>query len=222
MLLIGHRGVPSLEPENTVRSFQKAQECGVDMIEFDVRESADGQLVVIHDSHLTRLFAVDKPVRECTLAELKSISRPAGREIPTVAEALQSIRVPVDIHVKVHGIEERLMAELKNFSPKVLISCTYPGVLQKIRTLDEKVNLGLLIGTGELHLIPVIHWLVRNLNLYSIHPKLSLTSAWSIKALKTLGKKVFVWTVNDQAAADKLKRLKVDGIFTDFADLIKS
>jgi hypothetical protein len=50
MLRIGHRGARAYEPENTLRSFKKAVEMGVDAVELDVRKTKDGQLVVIHDA----------------------------------------------------------------------------------------------------------------------------------------------------------------------------
>ena len=49
MVIIGHRGASGYEPENTLRSFAKAIELGVDMIEFDVHVCASGELVIIHD-----------------------------------------------------------------------------------------------------------------------------------------------------------------------------
>ena len=74
MIIIGHRGASGLEPENTIRSFKKAEELGVDMIEMDVRQSKDGELVVIHDRTLKRLFGVRKAVADLTVSELQEIS----------------------------------------------------------------------------------------------------------------------------------------------------
>jgi glycerophosphoryl diester phosphodiesterase len=50
MLRIGHRGAKTYAPENTLASFKKAIEIGVDTIESDVRKTKDNQLVVIHDA----------------------------------------------------------------------------------------------------------------------------------------------------------------------------
>ena len=54
-LLLGHRGAPHLAPENTMEAFRKAMAAGAAGFEFDVRKSADGKLVVIHDPRLGRL-----------------------------------------------------------------------------------------------------------------------------------------------------------------------
>jgi glycerophosphoryl diester phosphodiesterase len=47
---IGHRGAAGLEPENTLRSFRRAEEEGVDALELDLRVTRDGHLVVLHDA----------------------------------------------------------------------------------------------------------------------------------------------------------------------------
>ncbi len=208
-----------MEPENTVRSFITAQDYKIDMIELDVRQSRDGELVVFHDHSLSRLFNVRKSVAHVTLAELKEISRDAGREIPTLAEALSVIKVPVDLHVKIYGIEKKLLEQVKNFSSKVVVSSTYPGVLKKIRTLDENIQLSLVIGKGELHLVPILHYLIGNIQLHSIHPSYVLVNALSVKLLRTLGKEIYVWTVNEPHEYQRMKDLGVDGIFTDCPQL---
>ncbi len=219
MQIIAHRGASSLEPENTVRSFITAQDYKVNMIELDVRESREGELVVFHDHRMSRLFGVHQNVSHFTVEELKKISRDAGREIPTLAEALAAIQIPVNFDVKVHGIEKKLMNHIKKFSPGALVSSTYPGVLKKIRALDENIRLGLLIGKGELHLLPIIHYLTWKLKLHSIHPKNVLANPISIPILRTLGKEIYVWTVNEPHEYQRIKQLGVDGIFTDCPQL---
>ena len=215
MLVIAHRGASGLEPENTIRSFKKAQELGVDMIELDVRQSSDGELVVIHDSHLKRIFDIDKAVGQTTVSELKQISSNAGREIPTLAEVLKEISIPLDLDIKVHGIESKLLDTVKNFPANVLISSIYPGVLKKIRALDKKIQLGLIVGRGELHLLPVINPLIEKLDLYSIHPKYMLVYKASMAILKMSKRKIFPWTVNEPHEFDRVNKLNLDGIITD-------
>src|SRR3989338_11409650 len=108
MLIIGHRGASSLEPENTIRSFKKAEELGVDMIEMDLRLTLDNQIVISHDDNLKRIFGIDKSIRKSTLGELKDISIAKGREIPTLKEALSSVVKPLNLHIKVVGLEKSL------------------------------------------------------------------------------------------------------------------
>ena len=95
---IAHRGCQSLAPENTVASFVCAARLGLDAIETDVRLSADGALVCVHDDTLNRMFGVDRRVSEMRLAELRGLTPANGSglkswpkemlRIPTFAEYL--------------------------------------------------------------------------------------------------------------------------------------
>lgn len=221
MLIVAHRGASSLEPENTIRSFKKAEEIGADMIELDVRSSRDGQLVISHDATLKRVYSQNLAIDQSSIEQLKAISISAGREMATLDEVLATIHTDLNIHVKVHGIEKQLLEKLKNFSHKVLISSIYPGVLKKIRALDEKVLLGLIIGRGELHFLPILNRLTKKLNLYSIHPKYMIVYKSSVALIRLTKRKIFVWTVNEPHEYERMQQLGVDGIITDSPQLFK-
>lgn len=102
----GHRGYCARYPENTLLSFAKALELGVDAIEFDVWLTADKVPVLIHDGNCLRTCGVDVHVRDLTLAEVKrlcacyeskfgdqfkNLSDPTVK-IPTLEELLQLCR----------------------------------------------------------------------------------------------------------------------------------
>ena len=69
----GHRGYAAAYPENTLLSFAKAIELGVDGIEFDVWLTADKIPVLMHDGNALRTCGVDKHLRDMTLAEVKTL-----------------------------------------------------------------------------------------------------------------------------------------------------
>jgi glycerophosphoryl diester phosphodiesterase len=115
MLILGHRGSPHTAPENTVVGFRAALEEGADGVELDLRLTADGHLVCVHDTDLERTTDGGGPVSRFTLAELRRLDagarfavgdrRPfAGRDvrIPTLEEALEAVPAPhlVDLEVK--------------------------------------------------------------------------------------------------------------------------
>jgi glycerophosphoryl diester phosphodiesterase len=101
-LIIGHRGASTVAPENTLAAFQWAIDCGADGIEFDVRLSADGVPVVIHDANLKRTALVDSVVSKLTVRELQRVDvgaffKPAhaGSEIhpvPTLTQVFGMFR----------------------------------------------------------------------------------------------------------------------------------
>ena len=88
MLRIGHRGAKAYAPENTLTSFKKAIEIGVDAIELDVRKTKDNKLVVIHDADIKRTTNGKGLVAELSLKEIKGFSAEGGEKIPTLEEAL--------------------------------------------------------------------------------------------------------------------------------------
>ncbi len=105
-LVIGHRGFSAIAPENTLPAFEFALTAGVDLVELDYRQTADGELVVIHDADLdrttdarTRWNQRKIRVEARTVAEIKSLdagawfgSTFAGVRVPLLREALQLIQ----------------------------------------------------------------------------------------------------------------------------------
>ena len=96
LLVIGHRGAAGLAPENTLASFSKALNIGVDAVELDVQLSADGIVIVYHDFHLKPEITREPngewleggkalPIKDLTLSELKSYD--VGRLKPDTAYA---------------------------------------------------------------------------------------------------------------------------------------
>lgn len=85
----GHRGSPRLAPENTLPSFARAARDGAQGIEFDVRCSADGIPVVMHDATVDRTTDGAGPVARLTLAQLRTL-RVGAREFP----GARAVRVP--------------------------------------------------------------------------------------------------------------------------------
>jgi glycerophosphoryl diester phosphodiesterase len=78
--VLGHRGARVYEPENTLRSFKKAIELGVDQIELDLHFSRDGQLMVIHDDKLNRTTNGEGFIKDFTLDELKKLDAGKGKK----------------------------------------------------------------------------------------------------------------------------------------------
>ena len=103
IIKVGHRGAMGYEPENTLRSFKKALELGVDMIEFDVYVCKSGELVVIQDDTLERTTNGKGLVIEKTLAELKELDAGKEEKIPTLEEIMDLADKKVKINVELKG-----------------------------------------------------------------------------------------------------------------------
>ena len=87
---VAHRGEPLGNRENTLPAFASAMALGADMVEIDVRRTRDGEVVVLHDQTLQRLWGVDASVGDLDLAELATIGEGDVR-IPTVREVLAAV-----------------------------------------------------------------------------------------------------------------------------------
>ncbi len=108
MVIIAHRGSSGSAPENTLAAFRLAVKAGVDMIELDVRLTADRHLVVFHDRRLGRTVQGSGPVWTKTLAELRALdagswfgSRFRGENMPTLQEVFLAVPRTVGINVEV-------------------------------------------------------------------------------------------------------------------------
>jgi glycerophosphoryl diester phosphodiesterase len=108
--LVGaHRGASAAETENTIAAFSRAAEMGADLIEFDVRRTADGRLVVFHDGDVR-----GHAIAELTLAKVLERAAPEVA-IPTLAETLAATRgrIGLDVELKEEGYEDDVVAEVR-------------------------------------------------------------------------------------------------------------
>src|SRR5215210_999582 len=112
MLIYGHRGSPATSLENTLASFREAIDAGVDGLEFDVRASADGIPIVIHDRELDRTTSMTGNVDELPFESIRSADAGNGQPVPTFEEVLDLVtdRVHLDIEVKQSGIESVILS----------------------------------------------------------------------------------------------------------------
>src|SRR2546430_12681884 len=105
-IVVGHRGASATYPENTLASFEGAIAAGADVIELDVRVTADGEAVIMHDLDVSITTEGTGFVHELTLAQIKALDASGGRgaraEVPTFREALEAIsgRAGVNAEIK--------------------------------------------------------------------------------------------------------------------------
>lgn len=219
MLKVGHRGARAYEPENTLRSFKKAMELGVDAVELDVRKTKDGQLVVIHDADVKRTTNGKGLVSELTLKEIQSLSTEKDEKIPTLEEALDCLgkKVRVFIELKETGIEEQVLAVVnkKALKKSVVIVSFLEDALRKIRELDAEAETGLIYAKHKNPLKAALElkaqWL---LAFYRF------THTANVQKAHENGLKVIVWTVNTPEEVAEMVKKGVDGVSSDKPDIL--
>jgi glycerophosphoryl diester phosphodiesterase len=219
MLRIGHRGARAYEPENTLRSFKKAVEIGVDAVEFDVRKTKDDQLVVIHDADVKRTTDGEGLVSELTLEEIKGFSAEKGEKIPTLKEALDFLgkKVKIVIELKETGVEEKVLLAVREngLQKNVVIASFIEETLRKVRDLDKEVEMGLIYVK---HKNPVKTAL--ELEASYLLPLYRFTHTANVKKAHDNGLKVIVWTINKPEEVAEYAKKGVDGIASDKPDIL--
>jgi glycerophosphoryl diester phosphodiesterase len=149
VLIAGHRGARDLWPENSLLGFRNLRELGVDAVEFDIHQSVDGGLVVIHDPLLDRTAHDTGPVGLRTLKQLTATRlREAGDEcIPTLDDVLDVFSASsLELHIEIKtdafgypypGIEGRLVDAVKRhgLAQRAVLTCFVPGAIEIVRRL---------------------------------------------------------------------------------------
>jgi len=223
ILKIGHRGASGYEPENTLRSFRKALELKVDMVELDVHLCKSGELVVIHDKAVSRTTNGRGDVKKKTVTELKSLDAGKGEKIPLLQEVLDLVnrKAKVNIELKGRGTAKSVLDCIENYVHQrnwryddFLLSSSDPRELSGVVSLNHHALIGVLGAKGSTQLIRT----AEKLNAYSVHPSFKGVTQKFVEAAHQKGMKVFVWTVNDASDIERMKSLQVDGIFSDYPD----
>lgn len=219
MLKIGHRGARAYEPENTLSSFRKAMELGVDAVELDVRKTKDNELVVIHNADVNKTTNGTGAVNELTLEEIKGLVTEKGEHVPTLEEVLDAVarRVKVLIELKETGTEEQVMDLIrkKKLTENVIIVSFHEDVLRKVRKLSGEVATGLIYVR---HKNPIQAAL--DLKAEYLLPLYRFTHSANVKKAHEKGLKVIVWTINNKEEVEEYKQKGVDGIATDKPDIL--
>ena len=220
--VVAHRGAAGKAPENTLASIRQAIADGTDWVEIDVQESADGQVVVIHDSDFMKLAGVDLKVWDGTLEQIRDIDigswfdpQFSAERVPTLVEVLAEAKgnARVVIELKYYGHDQQLeqrvvdiVEQLSMTGEVAIMSLKYEGV-QRVRALRPDWTIGLLSATaiGNLAALDVDFLAVAQ----------RLATPGFIRRSHAQGKQVFVWTINDAVSLSRMMSLGVDGVITD-------
>jgi glycerophosphoryl diester phosphodiesterase len=228
-LVVGHRGAKGHAPENTMSAFRTGGRLGADLVECDVHMSHDGHLVVFHDDHLDRTTDGKGWLKDHDLADLAKLDAGQGERIPTLDTLLEWVAASPPLGVVI---------EIKN-GPTFYerIDCAVADAI----TRHDLVERALVISFDHL----VVRELKRRLPgvatgiLYyarladpmqvawaalaeSIWPALPMVTPNLVQQAHEAGLAVFTWTANSPEDFDRALAAGVDGIGTDFPDLLLS
>ncbi|MEM8954153.1 MAG: glycerophosphodiester phosphodiesterase [Verrucomicrobiota bacterium] len=218
-----HRGSSLAAPENTMPAIELAIEEGSDYIEIDVQQTADGVLILVHDTDMKRLAGVPRQVSEMTYEEIGALDvgrwfgeEFAGERAPTLEEVIDVAKAggaKLNIEMKFAGSDVSMakdvaaMVRQKEFEEDcVITSLSYDGVMA-VRESDPELRTGLIVtaSVGDLTRLDV--------DLLSVSAR--AVSRDLIDRARRAGKEVHVWTVNQAGDMNTMIHLGVDNILTD-------
>jgi glycerophosphoryl diester phosphodiesterase len=234
MLKIGHRGACGYEPENTLLSFKKALELGVEMIEFDVHRLKSGEIVVFHDDKLDRTTNGKGYISDKTFDEIRILDAGKGKKIPTLEEVLDLVdrKAKVNIELKGKNTGKTTAETINNFieikgwrREDFLVSSSLRSELQDFIRMNTGVKIGIVVNHTSVGILGLILRIPFGFQKFASQVNASFISfsRWFLKKRYVAeahkkGQKVFVFTINRRNDADRAKSFGVDGIFTNYPD----
>lgn len=236
-ILIAHRGAPQVAPEDTLASYEKAIQLGSEVMENDIRRTADGELVLLHDETVHRTTNGTGFLRNMTLQEVKKLDAGSwfgpsfkGERIPTLREALRQLKgrpVIMLAEPKEDGLEAQIIQIIKEegVESQVLIQSFNDQHLRHSRDIEPAYGRGLL----ESQTPPLSAALDKAMKQQQYYTALQSMSAPSFGSMYpelaayggSRGLTFWTWTVNDLNKMKQLISLGVHGIITDLMHQLK-
>lgn len=244
-LVIGHRGTAGTVPENTLESFKQAVLDGADMLECDVRLSADNEVIIIHDQTLDRTTNGSGLVASMTLSQIKKLDagyrfttdggktfpfRGKGIRVSTLAELLRELpAVPLNLELKVESVVlvGRCVDLLRTYGRLKDVTLVFANASTRLARLTRRLAPDAITGHSKRECMRFVvlarlrqHRLFKPRGPYLHVPvrrrRINVLTAKLVAAAHKLGMEVHAWTVNDEPEMRRCLALGVDALFTDF------
>ncbi|MEQ1563346.1 MAG: glycerophosphodiester phosphodiesterase family protein [Nitrospiraceae bacterium] len=220
VLRIGHRGAAGHAPENTLEAIHKGIALGVDFVEIDVRRTADGVLVALHDESVSRTTNGTGRVDRLSLHEVKKFDAGNGEQIPTLEEVLTATdgRVGLMLELKIEGIAQQTVEAVHRaeFKKAIIYASFLHDELTHIRAVDPEASLMMLFD--HVPQSPVS----RAIAYGSSHVGLRHDTATRhlVDAFHQVGLTVCVYTANCPGDIQRALSIGVDGVISNFPERI--
>jgi glycerophosphoryl diester phosphodiesterase len=221
--IIAHRGAAGARPENTMAAFKLAIKEKATWVELDVQESADGEVIVMHDSDYMKSAGMNLKTWDATMEALADIDigswfdpEYAAERTPLLRDVLELAKdsgTGVLVELKYYGHDEMLeqrvadVVEETGMTDQIrAMSLKYEAV-QKTKALRPDWAVGLL-ATATVGDLPALEADFLAVNM-------ATASVGLVRDARAVGKEVYVWTVNDPLSMSHMASLGVSGLITD-------
>lgn len=239
--IIGHRGAAGLAPENTLASFKKAIEEGVDMIECDVHLSKDDSLIVMHDYKVNRTTNGEGEIQTLTYNDIRKLdagshfdSAFASEKVPTLDEvlALAGGKTQVLIELKwpskgiYEGLAKKVTESIKRHNAQswTIVQSFEKKYLQEFHEQAPELTCHQLIF-GESQILPIYFDRTIHFGKFSPAPGVKSVNPFYLYLGKSFVNKmhednitIYPFTIDDEKKMVKAINRGADGIITNFPD----
>ncbi len=227
--IIGHRGAGGVAPENTRAAIEQAILAGAQWVEIDVQETADGEVVVIHDSDLMKIAGVDLKVWDASVEGITSIDIGTSfhpkfhdERVPKLQEILELCKDKIGIIIELksygHGqmLEQRVidLVEASGSVDEVQCMSLKAGVVAHLKKLRPQWRVGLLLSlaVGDLRKIEA--------DFLAVNARFATSQM--VQEAHEADKLLYAWTLNDPVSVSKMVGRGVDGVITDYPTMAKN
>ena len=226
--VIAHRGASGQYPENTLLAFAMGLEQGADALELDVRVTADGVPIVLHDPTLERTTNGAGAVARLRLTDVRRADAGGGERVPTLAEVLRRFpATPLLVEIKETGAARATLAVLRDHRAerRVLVGAFQWAALAPFRGSEfarapVRVEVALFWAGSRLGLSWGSRW-CRALSVPEHSGRLRVVDRRFLTAARRARVPVHVWTVDDPSQATRLRALGVCGIITNYPERMR-
>lgn len=220
-LVIAHRGGKSLaKVENTTEAFQTAIDLKIMMVEFDVRKTSDGKIIVFHNNHYKH-----EKLNTLTYSSICEKTKEAGYCVPLLSDVLKECQdnIMLDIELKEAGYESEVLDLVMQYydTNQFIITSFLDSVVKRVKQLNPHIKVGLLLGYEHASLwrrfsefFPVKRLQTSGADF--VAPHFRLVTPMLVKSCRLHHYDVVVWTVNNDKIFRKLLKKHVAGIITDY------
>ncbi len=231
--IIGHRGARGHAPENTLAGIEKAAELGCRWVEFDVKLTADKEIILMHDDELDRTTSGKGPVAGATLEEIRALDAGrwfsadfTGEKVPTLDEAMQALAargMSANIEIKAcrgreaetgAAVAKAIAERWRGGAPTPFLSSFSLDSLAAARDAAPQVPRALL----TLVYLPGWAARMRELGCATFNVLERLITEPRVRDVRQAGFRMLAFTVNDATRAADLLSWGVESVITDYPD----
>lgn len=217
---IGHRGAAGHAPENTLAAVQKGIDLGVDFVEIDVRRTADGALVALHDATINRTTDGRGRVEALSVDQLKAFDAGNGERIPTVEEVLKIAagRTGLMLELKVDGVAHLTVHAVRKaqFDKPVIYASFLHEEVAEVRAVAPDAAIMLLFD--KLPITRISH--VRAYRPAYVGLRHDRARRGLVEAFHKEHVLIWVYTPNTVPDIERALSAGVDGVISDYPERI--